>query len=175
MSRSQPLSISVTRMIPAPPDLVYDRLADLPSMPRYSPETIGVRWLDGATAAAVGVRFRGRNAIGRLHWSTSPTITAAERGIRLAFQVPGRGGPLWTFDLEPAAGGTVVTESMHQQAPTPWPIRALQRSAGVNDRADHLRDGMRRTLARLASSLDSEEPGVAATVVGSRSDGRDSA
>lgn len=161
MTRPEPLSVSVSRTMPAPAQGVYDRIADLPAMPTYSPETIDVRWLGGATGAVVGARFRGRNAIGRLRWSTSPRITVADRGVRLAFRVPGRGGPLWTFDFQAVDAGTRVTESMVQSEPSPWIFRALQRRAGVADRADHLRAGMQRTLDAVADALSAPSPVIA--------------
>lgn len=158
-----PLSVSVSRLIPARPTVVYDLIADLPSMPRYSPETVDVRWSDGATGPAVGARFVGRNALGWARWSTRPTVTTADRGIELAFQVPGTGGPRWSYRFEAVHGGTLVTESMSQTEPSPLPIRLLQRWAGAGDRAAHLRAGMETTLERLAAAaLDASSDPAAA-------------
>jgi hypothetical protein len=151
MSKPTPLSISVSRVVPAPPTTVYDLISDITEMNRYSPETVAAGWLDGG-GPRVGARFKGTNVIGKLRWSTKPTITAADPGVRFAFQVPGRSGPLWTYLFEPVDGGTLVTESMSQPVPSPALIRFLQRRAGAADRATHLRQGMIVTLDRLAAA-----------------------
>ena len=150
MNKPTPLKITVSRVVPAPPGTVYDLISDVTTINRYSPETVAAGWLDGAASARVGARFKGTNVIGKLRWSTKPTVTAADPGRRFAFQVPGRSGPLWTYRFEPADGGTLVTESMSQAVPSPAFIRYLQRRAGVVDRAAHMRQGMIVTLDRLA-------------------------
>lgn len=157
------MSVTVSRFVPAAPDILYDLVADLPTMPRYSPETRAVRWLDGAKGPAVGVRFVGRNAIRWARWSTRPTVTVADRGVEFAFQVPGTGGPRWTYRFDAVEGGTRVTESLHQTEPSPLPVRLIQRWAGVTDRADHLRAGMTVTLDRLAAAVASTEPATHGT------------
>lgn len=152
MSKPVPLSVSVARVIEAPPNELYDLVADVTRMPTFSPETIAVEWLDGATNPAVGVRFKGTNRIKRAKWSTKPTITAAERGHRFAFKVPGASGPDWVYTFEPVAGGTKVTESMMQAKPSPAILRFIQRRNGVTDRAEHLRAGMAATLELVAEA-----------------------
>ncbi len=92
MSTHIPLAITVSQVIDARPDTLYDLVADITNMGRLSPETTAAAWIGSATAAAPGVRFKGSNAIGKITWSTKPTITAADPGRRFAFQVPGRSG-----------------------------------------------------------------------------------
>lgn len=157
MSKPAPLSVSVTRTIHARPDTVYDLISDITRMSTFSPETTSAQWLSGADHAAVGARFKGTNAIGRTRWSTKPTVTAAERGVRFAFTVPGRSGPEWIYLLIPTPGGTRVTESMSQSAASPALIRLLRRAAGVTDREEHLRQGMITTLDRLAAAAVNRE------------------
>ena len=45
--------------IDAPPEVVYDLVADVTRTPEFSPEVRRCTWLDGATGPAVGARFRG--------------------------------------------------------------------------------------------------------------------
>lgn len=158
MSTPTPLAVSVSRVIAADPVALYDLVADVTAMPQHSPETTKVTWLGGATTAAVGVRFKGHNRVGRARWSTKPTVTAADRGRTFAFQVPGGAGALWTYDFEPVDGGTRVTESMIQQKASPAPIRFLLRRNGITDRAAHLRAGMATTLDRLADHATAGRP-----------------
>jgi hypothetical protein len=150
-----PLSpLSVTRFVRASPAAVYDVISDVPRMGELSPETVSATWLDGVHVACVGARFRGSNELGRLRWSTTPRVTVADRGREFAFTVPGRSGPLWSFRMESAEGGTLVTESMHQAVASPVVIRILQRLSGVRDRGVDLHDGMVTTLDRLALAVE---------------------
>jgi uncharacterized protein YndB with AHSA1/START domain len=151
MSKPTPLAVTVTRVIDAPAEVVYDLVSDITTMGRYSTENTGGEWLDGATGPAVGVRFKGTNRLGSTSWSTKPTITAADRGRTFSFKVPGRSGATWTYELRPVDRGVEVTESMSQERPSPLPIRLLQRRAGVTDRAAHLRTAMSTTLERIAA------------------------
>ena len=73
--------------IAAPPELVYDLIADVPRMGEWSPECYRCKWLDGTTSAAVGARFRGYNRVGRYRWATTAVITTADRGREFAFTV----------------------------------------------------------------------------------------
>lgn len=101
-----PLSLlSVSRFVRASPEAVYDQISDVTRMGQFSPETVSAIWLNGVEVARVGARFRGPNVLGHLRWSTSPTVTVADRGREFAFTVPGRSGPRCTFCLEPADGG----------------------------------------------------------------------
>jgi uncharacterized protein YndB with AHSA1/START domain len=154
MSSAVPLAVSVTRLIHAPAEVVYDLVSDVTNMGEYSPENTGAVWLDGATGPAVGARFKGTNRLGFNRWSTKPTVTAADRGRLFAFAVPGKSGATWTYTFDPVPGGVEVTESMRQDRPLPLPIRLLQRCAGVTDRAAHLRDGMTTTLDRVAAAAE---------------------
>jgi hypothetical protein len=151
MTSTAALSVSVEREIDAPADAVYDLVSDVTRMGDYSPENTGARWLGDATGPEVGARFKGTNQLGWLRWSTTPTITAAERGREFAFVVPGRSGATWTYRFEPAGRGVRVVESVHQERRSPLPIRLLQRCAGVVDREEHLRSAMLVTLDRLAA------------------------
>lgn len=146
----RPIEITVRRQVHASPEVVYGLVSDVTRMAEWSPETVQCCWLDGADRAQVGARFRGRNRLGRLSWSTSPTVIHADRGRRFAFRVPGASGTTWTYTFEDAEGGTQVTEHAHQDRPSPAPIRFLQARAGVSDRTEHLRQGMIETLDRLA-------------------------
>jgi Polyketide cyclase / dehydrase and lipid transport len=153
MTKPAPLAVTVTTVIAnVDPAAVYDLVADVTTMPNYSPETIAVSWIGNTTTATVGAKFKGTNKLGTLKWSTKPTITAAERGRVFGFKVPGKAGPTWTYEFEAVDGGTRVTESMHQAKASPLPIRILQRRAGVTDRAENLRNAMTLTLQRLTQA-----------------------
>jgi uncharacterized protein YndB with AHSA1/START domain len=151
MSKPSPIAVTVTKVISASPETVYDLVSDITRIPEFSPENVKGQWIDNVTAAAVGARFKGTNRIGKTSWSTKPTVTVADRGRHFAFKVPGKSGAFWSYEFNPVAEGTLVTESMRQEVASPLPIRIIQRHAGVTDRASHLRTGMTTTLDRLAA------------------------
>ncbi|MEM8708296.1 MAG: SRPBCC family protein [Actinomycetota bacterium] len=153
MTKPTPIEIEVEATIPAPPEVVYDLVADITRMGEWSPETTDAEWIKGSTEATVGARFKGTNQLGKASWATKPTVTAARRGETFAFKVPGKSGPTWRYDFEPVPGGTRVVESVQQAAPSPAIIRLIQRRNGVTDRRSHLADGMRSTLANLAAAV----------------------
>jgi uncharacterized protein YndB with AHSA1/START domain len=152
MSKPAPLSVTVTTVIAAPAERLYDLVADVTQMHRFSPENTSASWLKGATGAAVGATFKGTNQLGKAKWSTKPTVTEAERGARFAFKVPGGAGAEWSYTFESVPGGTLVTESMAQKKASPAIIRLIQRRNGVTDRAANLREAMEITLGRLAAA-----------------------
>jgi Polyketide cyclase / dehydrase and lipid transport len=153
MSTKSPVNVTVTKVIAAEADSIYDLVADITRMPHYSPENTAGEWLDGATSPAVGARFKGSNRLGKATWSTKPTVTVADRGREFAFKVPGAAGARWSYRFEPTTGGTLVTESVGQTKRSPLPIRMIQRLNGVTDRNADLRAGMATTLDRLAAEI----------------------
>ncbi len=151
MSKPAPLQVTVSTVIAAPAERLYDLIADVTQMHQFSPENTSATWIDGATGPAVGARFKGTNELGKAKWSTKPTVTVADRGTRFAFKVPGAAGAEWSYNFTPVEGGTLITESMAQAKPSPAIIRLIQRRNGVTDRAANLRAAMETTLTRLAS------------------------
>ena len=101
--------------IAAPPDLVYDLVADVPRMGEWSPECCRCEWLDGATAAAPGARFRGYNRRGRLRWERTAVVGTADRGREFSFTTVNdravREETRWRYTMEPSPSGTLLSES----------------------------------------------------------------
>ena len=143
---------SVSREIDADPDTLWSLVADVTRMRDWSPENRGAEWLDGATGASVGARFRGRNRRGRARWSTTCEVVASDPGRELAFTARVWRMPrtLWRYRFEPAgAGRTRVTESFELAWLThavTGALRAVTRRGF--DRQAELERGMRATLER---------------------------
>jgi uncharacterized protein YndB with AHSA1/START domain len=136
--------------IAAPPEDVYDLIADITRMGEWSPECYRCEWLDGATSAAVGAKFRGHNRLGKARWTTDAIITAAEPGREFAFTVvhkSGREETLWRYELRQVGVGAEVTESYRFL----WcPI--VNRIAELPiPRDKQLRRGIQETLNRIKS------------------------
>jgi uncharacterized protein YndB with AHSA1/START domain len=137
--------------IAAPPERVWDLVADVTNMGRWSPETVSAQWVDGAEGPAVGARFKGKNTRKR-SWSTTCTVVDAERGRAFAFDA-GK-DTRWRYDLEATPGGCRVTES-YELLRQPGAVGRWLTKVGTGvtwaDRAADLTRGMEQTLARLKS------------------------
>lgn len=142
---------SVTVHMDASPDEVWGLVSDITNTGRFSPETFEAEWLDGATAPAVGARFRGhvrRNGRGPVYW-TKCRITACEPGEVFAFDVLGPGDRMvnsWRYDFAAADGGTDVTESYQLAAN---PLTKLYWAIAGKARGRTNVKGMQETLERI--------------------------
>jgi hypothetical protein len=101
--------------IDAPPERVWALVSDVTLMPGMSQELQAVQWLDGATEAALGARFIGRSrheALGE--WSTTSYVVEFEAGRVFGWAVedPQHPSARWRFRLDPADGGTELSQWM---------------------------------------------------------------
>ena len=145
----------VTVHMDAPVDQVWDLVSDVTRIGEFSPETFDGEWVDGAAGPAVGARFRGhvkRNQKGPVYW-TKCEVTAADpnRHFEFAVMVGSRVANTWGYRLEPADGGTDVTE--YFRLPPNIGSRIYWALAGrlrgrTNDR------NMRTTLERMKSVVE---------------------
>jgi len=144
-------STSVSVDVAAPPERVYELVADLPRMGEWSPECVKCRWTGGASGAAVGARFKGYNRRGFRRWNTKGVVVRAEPGRALAFDVASVAGlPVarWTYEIAATDGGSTVTEIWEDRRG--GLIKTLGTVVtGVKDRSEHNLEGMRQTLERL--------------------------
>lgn len=100
--------------IGAPPRRVWELVSDIAVMPTASAELRSVEWLDGATAAAPGARFRGRNRNDVLgEWQTISEVVECLPDTAFAWQVQGPEGPMatWRFELAAGDGGTELVHA----------------------------------------------------------------
>ena len=146
---------AVTVHVDAPPEAVWALVSDVTAIGRFSPETFEAQWLDGATGPAPGARFKGhvkRNGRGPVYWTTCEVV-ACEPGREFGFAVltGGRALNTWRYRLEPAGGGTDVTESF-ELADTPA-LRLYWRLLGWA-RGRTNREGMRATLERVKAEVE---------------------
>ncbi|MHB8670238.1 MAG: SRPBCC family protein [Acidimicrobiales bacterium] len=149
-------SAEATERVGAPPEQVWDLIADLPAMGRWSPECESCEWLGGASGPAIGVRFRGKNRNEGKRWSTVSTIVECDHASVLTWEV--KAGPFriarWSYALAPdGSGGCEVTERWFDQR-SAWMVPLGKLASGVGDRAPHNLEGMRETLARLKAAAE---------------------
>lgn len=141
----------------APADRIWELVANVENIGRFSPETFEAEWLDGATGPVLGARFRGhvrRNEIGPVYWTTC-RVTACEPGREFGFEVlvGDRALNNWHYALTPVdTGVTEVTESFQMNA---GPLTALYSVLGGQlRRRRNIRD-MRKTLERIKAVVES--------------------
>jgi uncharacterized protein YndB with AHSA1/START domain len=148
--------VEVSTTIKADPDRLYDLVSELTEMGRWSPENTGGRWVGGATGPAVGARFRGNNRSGWRRWSTTATVTEAERGKRFVFKVTFAGVPIaeWAYEFAGAGSATTVTERWTDLRPW-WMDKGSAPVMGVWDRPEHNRKNMEATLEALKRGAES--------------------
>jgi uncharacterized protein YndB with AHSA1/START domain len=142
-------TVSVERVIPAPPEAIFDLLAD-PGRHRDIDGSGAVRDPRGdASRLQMGSTFGMSMRMG-LPYSMKSTVIEFEEGRRIAWQTtgPGRigsrvGGRIWRYELQPVDGGTLVRETWDtsQESPVTRPV--------VRRAADHTRKNMEATLERI--------------------------
>lgn len=150
---SLPTSATVTEQVMAPAADLYDLVADITSMGRWSPECRGCEWLD--EPGAVGSRFRGHNRSGPFRWTTEARVLRAVRGEEFCFATLHKGeiATRWTYRFVDGRP-TTVTESF-EAVRTPKLIAFAERYL-IRERQRVLEEGMRRTLAALKAAAEAE-------------------
>ncbi|NGN69240.1 SRPBCC family protein [Streptomyces sp. A7024] len=148
------------------PTAAYRVISDPPALARFTAEQYAAEWADGATGAAVGARFRGRNRNGVRRWVTTCRITDADPGRCFAFEVtagpPGIPVSRWQYDIAPAEGGgegCTVTETSWVRAPL-WFIPAAILITGIVNRPGANGAHIATTLGRLKAHLEAAPDGT---------------
>ncbi|HZA09631.1 hemerythrin domain-containing protein [Mycobacterium sp.] len=140
--------------VAAPIEAVWKVVADPVRTPEFSHECRRVKFLAGATPAALGRRFRGTNRSGRYRWSRTCTVFTYDEPREFGYITSGGPGDAtaWHFRLEPTAAGTRLNQAFQGVSMPLWLSRlvAVLIPAHV-DRTDALRGDMMR-LAALAEA-----------------------
>lgn len=143
--------------IQAPAEQVYDLIADITNMGRWSPETYRTAWVAGATSAVPGARFKGWNHAKvwglPARWTTTSTIRQADPGRAFSFDTP-FSGARWTYRFTPTGDGRSceVLETREEVASPPL-VRAMYLVVGAV-RRQQLAAGMEVTLRRLKDAAE---------------------
>lgn len=165
MGQSPIDSAEATVDIAVAPQAVWRMVSDLTRVGDWSPENRGGKWLGGASEAAVGARFKGNNRRGIAMWSTVSTIVRLEPEQAIAWEVrPPWGGPAlsrWTYELEPTAAGTRVTErwellSVSLVTKASWVLLAGTPAARVAT----LKRSLQESLDKLKTVLERDTVGA---------------
>jgi uncharacterized protein YndB with AHSA1/START domain len=153
--------VTVERVIAAPPDAIFDILAD----PRRHPDVDGsgsVKQADADSPArlSLGARFAMAMKIG-LPYRMVNTVTEFDEGRRIAWtpkpEVRGKeraklAGRIWRYELEPVDGGTRVRETWDATAERGF---AIQKLLGARTRTAKAMTASLANLERRAGSSGS--------------------
>ncbi len=149
---------SVSTTIAAPPEAIYDVVADVTRTGEWSDETRRVEWTSADRGA--GARFKGWNRVGRFRWTRHCEVLVAERGSVFAFRtIPGRApskrdSTLWRFELTPVGNGTRVEQSYQLlERPLRFVVPIIARTAPHHlDMRPHMADCLDRLRSLVESS-----------------------
>ena len=140
---------TVERVIPAPPEAIFDLLAD-PARHREIDGSGTVRDARGeAQRLTLGSRFGMSMKMG-VPYAMVSTVIEFDDNRRIAWQTRGptklgswAGGRIWRYEIEPVDGGTLVRES--------WDIseESAITKALVRKGAAKTRENMAATLVRI--------------------------
>ena len=145
--------IEASTEIAASPAAVWDVVADLRRMGERSPQCKKMLILRGPVrAGTITVNLNNR---GPLWWPTTSKVTRFERERVLAFHVP-INGTTWTYELEPTATSTRLTESRRVKVPGKAISNFLinRFMGGVPRFEAELQRGIEETLARIKAEAE---------------------
>jgi len=137
-------------VIACPAEELYELVSDVTRTGEWSP-VCQACWWDEGDGPRVGAHFTGRNVTPARTWETRSEVVAAEPGREFAWVV-GAGVVRWAYRLEPADGGTRLTETWEL---LPGAADFLARKYGpeadgvLADRREAARTGIPVTLAAI--------------------------
>jgi uncharacterized protein YndB with AHSA1/START domain len=150
-------TVSVERVIKAPPDAIFSLLADAGQHATFDGSGSVNHATQGSVPLTLGSKFgmamRGRKETLFLPYRTTNTVIEYEPDRRIAWQTYGLGGlvggRIWRYELTPADGGTLVRET--------WDVSAEKQKRMVTGGSmpQQTEQGMAATLQRIAALLES--------------------
>ncbi len=144
--------------IDAPPEVLFDFIADMPAIGKISPQCTGGAWR--SDARGIGALVVGSNTVGERTWQAQMRVLVADRPREFAWQNLGAvdwpdARPLvrWGYTFAPDSEGTIVEET--------W--RILEMYAALTAMPEEhqagligwVKDSIEQTLAALKTDLES--------------------
>jgi uncharacterized protein YndB with AHSA1/START domain len=150
-------TVSVERVIKAPPDKIFALLADAGKHASFD----GSESVNHASQKSVplsmgskfGMAMRGRKESLFIPYHTTNTVIEYEPDRRIAWKTTSLGGliggRIWRYELSPAEGGTLVRET--------WDVSQDKQKAMITGGSmpKQTENGIRATLERIAQLLES--------------------
>ncbi len=150
--------ISASIEIEATPDQVWALVSDPARMREWSPQCRKMI-VRGKGPVGVGTRTFNINRRGLLFWPTRAKIKQFEPGKLFAFKIA-ENGTVWSFELEPTATGTKLTESRRAPDGVSDVSNFLTRNVlgGTENFEGELEVGIRQTLERIKAAAEGRVP-----------------
>ena len=136
--------VSRSAVVAAPPERVFDMLADPRAHAAFDGSGTVKASISGPERLRLGATFSMRMRQG-VPYLIRNRVVEFEEGRRIAWRHPGR--HIWRYELAPADGGTLVTESFDYSGA---PAARLYERLGYRERNGR---GIEATLARLRELL----------------------
>ncbi|HEX6526824.1 MAG TPA: SRPBCC family protein [Streptosporangiaceae bacterium] len=173
------LTAVAEEMVAAPPELVWDLVADVTRVGGWSPECIRAAWLGEPGRPQPGARFTGHNRFpDGFEYEVICVVTEADRPRAFAWVVlddsgdPTRPSSSWRYQIDPLPGGGSRVRQRFTHGPGASYLRAVPARAPdlaaeiIAARRDGLRANMTATLRAMKATAESssdlvEHPGKA--------------
>ena len=139
--------ISVSRVVPAPPERVFGLLADPTRHPDVDGSGSVKKARNNPGRLSLGARFGMDMRLG-LPYRVTNEVVEFEEARRIAWRNE-LGGQTWRYELEPADGGTRVTETFD------WSTAKVPFVLELTGFPARNRKGMEASLERLAGLVTS--------------------
>jgi uncharacterized protein YndB with AHSA1/START domain len=162
------LTVAAEEVVAAPPELVWDLVADVTRVGSWSPECISTAWLGESGQPRPGARFEGRNRFPNgFEWEVTCVVTEADRPRTFAWAVlddtgdPARPSSLWRYLIDPLPGGGSRVRQRFTHGPGFSFLRAIAENAPnlaadfIAARRDGLRANMTATLRAMKAVAES--------------------
>jgi len=163
------LAAAAEEVVAAPPELVWDLVADVTRVGGWSPECIRAAWLGEPGRPQPGARFTGHNRFpDGFEYEVTCVVTEADRPRAFGWVVlddsgdPARPSSSWRYEIDPLPRGSRVRQRF-THGPGASYLRAVaakapdRAAAIIAARRDGLRANMSATLRAMKAAAESPQ------------------
>jgi uncharacterized protein YndB with AHSA1/START domain len=138
--------------INAPVNKVWALVSDVSRMPEWSPQC---RIMKALGPIRPGTRTLNLNRRGWLFWPTTSVITEVVPDRKFAFRIP-ENTTVWSYEFEPTASGTRLTETRHAENGVSKVSSGLTKTVlgGLEPFEKELVEGMNLSLQRIKAAAE---------------------
>ena len=171
------LTVVAEEVVAAPPELVWDLVADITRVSGWSPECIRTAWLGQTAGPRPGAKFKGRNRLPNgFEWEVTCVVTEADRPRAFAWVVlddradPACPSSTWRYRIDPLPGGGSRVRQRFTHGPGASFLREV--AAQAPDRAAEIiaarRHGLQANMSATLRAMKAAAESSHATGTGPR-------